>query len=174
MGLAYTFGHFAVISADYEIANFRHMRFRGTNAAGNSEANEINRQIQGAGEGECLSPQHMVRVGAEIKPTQEFIIRAGYGLTTSGKSVRAFNGQISRIGDNQQSFSFGLGYDSPGSFFCDIAAQYIKRTEKSMTLHNDYCAFKEDKYVENEPILSPVATATRGLLNIVATFGWRF
>ena len=192
-GAAYIFGKKGLVSVDYELADYSVMRFsqvhrdRMTNEDFVTQ-NWTNKYFSGL--------SHNVRAGVEFKLTPEFALRAGYTLTTSperwwtdsdGRSVTAddfsadFYSYFNRIknlvtphyyGDRTQSFSAGIGYSSPGSFFMDAAVLLTQYPATTFAPYYDY-----DSYDRNGNLLSvraPRLLNERNLWNASLTFGWRF
>lgn len=173
-GIAYAFKK-AVISADYEMVNYKNTRYRAKYASDEMFFDYINGYIRGdgvLGDFGHLTLSHIARVGVEFKPIDILPIRAGYNFSTCGAE---FNGEGR---PNLQSFSFGIGYDSPGSFFCDLAARYNLRETQTIKVYSDYdeCRVfdKDGEPVFSNPVGGPIVESKRGLLSIVATIGWRF
>ena len=192
-GAAYIFGKKGLVSVDYELADYSVMRFsqvhrdRMTNDDFATQ-NWTNKYFAGL--------SHNVRAGVEFKLTPEFSLRAGYTLTTSperywtdsdGRTVTAddfsadFYSYFNRIkslltphyyGDRTQSFSAGIGYSSPGSFFMDAAVRLTQYPATTFAPYYDY-----DSYDRNGNLLSvraPRLLNERNLWNASLTFGWRF
>ena len=186
-GLAYTFGGQGLFSVDYELADYSVMRFSDIRRERmNSEefvyVNKVNRYFAGL--------EHNLRAGVEFKLNPEVAVRAGYTLTTSperywtsssGQTVTADNFDPyddhtlvtpHYYGDRTQSFAFGLGYSSPGSFFADIAARLTQYPASTFAPYYTY-----DSYDSTGTLLSidsPRVLNNRKLWNVSLTLGWRF
>lgn len=160
LGLAYTIGGMAIISADYERVDFRSMRFHPYYGEDQIYFDGVNDVIQGLNGPQYLKAQNMVRVGAEVKPIPELAIRAGYNFANNG---------LVEIHEDTHAFTLGLGYDSPGAFFCDIAAKMSYQPSSTIQVYDDYVWDESDNLIGG-----PVTTSTRRLLNIVGTIGFRF
>ncbi|MBQ0096810.1 MAG: hypothetical protein KBS53_04070, partial [Bacteroidales bacterium] len=157
LGIAYTFSNVALVSVDYERANYNLMRFKAVNFSDNNFFDSANTDIQGQ---YAPGASNRIRVGMEVKPLQSLAIRAGYNLDKTGK------------GDNAEKFhriSLGFGYISAGSFFCDIAAKVTLQPQKIMKVYGD---LEADDGMTVIP--GPTTISDRKLLNIVGTLGWRF
>lgn len=168
LGVAYTLGNFAMLSLDYEMANYAQARYSTWQYQDNDFYN-LNREIRGQlSESELanymfLGPRHLLRCGVEIKPMDVFAIRAGYSLATSGKKL--FNeGRVSNIDENTHCASFGLGYDSRGSFFVDLACILKFCPKEQYLLYSSYTAGPEPPYYNCSQMLA----------SMVCTVGWRF
>lgn len=155
LGLAYTFGNFAVLSADYEICDYSQMKFR-SQGTDDDYFHDLNNEIK-----EIFGPAHMFRVGAEIK-AGPIAARAGYGLTTSPE--KAFDGH------RNQNVSFGLGYSSNGSFFADLALRRNFAVSEYYMPYSDYIFDDEDNILDPAPEIL-IRTSDWKLL---FTIGWRF
>lgn len=161
-GIAYTFAGMALISADYELTDYSSMKFKEDN--GNDDDfygtfDEVNDQIK-----DMLGVSHTIRVGAEFKPIAELAIRAGYNYSTKPtKSAYGWDAAIGTIDNCLNSYSIGLGYSSPGSFFCDIAGRLTEWKNK----YYPYANYSED-------CDSPAIKLEHNRWDVVFTFGWRF
>lgn len=192
-GLAYTMGKMGVLSFDYELADYSVMRFgqlRRDRLMDNSFAvqNAVNRYFAGV--------SHAFRVGAEIRVTPEFSLRAGYNLTTSperwwtnseGQKVEAgdyegyfsvYNDRVISLvtphyyNDRTRAFSFGFGYSSPRSFFLDAAVQLTKYPVSIFAPYYDYDSY--DAAGNLQAVAAPRLRDERNLWYAALTFGWRF
>lgn len=159
LGIAYTFGNVALISVDYERANYNLMRFKAVNFSDQNFFDSANTDIQGQ---YAPGASNRVRVGMEVKPAQSFAIRAGYNFDGTGNKA-----------ENVHRISLGLGYISSGSFFCDIAAKVTLQPKKIIKVYGDMEAY-DDISASTTIIPGPTTISDRILLNIVGTLGWRF
>ena len=192
-GAAFTFGKKGFISVDYELADYSVMRFRAIRDNwieddSFSEMNFANRYFAGV--------QHAVRVGAEVRMTPEWSLRAGYSVTTSperwwtssdGQKVTVddfyndYYSYVNRIknlvtphyyADRTRSFSAGIGYSSPGSFFMDAAVRMTRYPAMTFAPYFDYESY--DSFGNLGLVESPRILNHRDLWNVALTFGWRF
>ena len=194
-GVAYALGKMGCVSVDYELADYSVMRFRGIREErlmGDSftEKNWMNRYFCGV--------SHALRIGAELKVTPEFAVRAGYTMTTSperwwtdseGKQVDAstfMSNMDNYIGgltgarlvtphyyaDRTRSFSFGLGYSSGGSFFMDAAVRCTRYPATTFAPYYDYLSYDSNGTLAE--VEAPRLLNQRILWNAALTFGWRF
>ena len=155
-GLAYTIGNLAVISADYEFADYGQMKYR-TDGYDRDYFEEINSQIKSE-----YGMSHMLRAGVEVKPLSMFAVRAGYNLTTSPQKNLPMT--------LRHNASFGLGYISNGSFYADVACRYNFTTEEKFMPYSDYIFDADDNIAEPAPeILN-----RHSLWKVLLTLGWRF
>lgn len=162
-GLAYTLGRFAVVSADYEVADYGGMRYM-TDDMGDDdfeyfeEINEDIRQRYGA--------EHQLRIGAEVKPLSFLAVRAGYNLKTPALKMdkKVENGEEPIY---YQNLSFGIGYSSKKSFFADLACRYTFPVNEYIHPYSDYLA-------EFDGPLPPEIRSIHSNWKLLLTLGWRF
>ena len=167
-GLAWTIGEIGLLSADYELMNYKNMRMK-RGYTNDNEFADANWDIS-----QFMGFSHALRLGAEFKPVRKLALRAGYGLVTSpekgddGKYIlqsRTLAGNTVKVRSHDSSFSFGAGYISDGSFFADLAVRVRLKDNLYVTPYADY--------IENVP--SPEITVFRNnLWDVMATVGWRF
>ena len=184
-GLAYTFGGFGLLSADFEMADYSSMRFSERDYYGSdyfTVENDVNRYFAGK--------EYSGRFGIEVRPVPTLSLRAGYALRTSpqyyafdknGVKYTAggfinyydeFASGANRIAfkeafpDLVSTYSCGLGYSSDGSFFSDFAVRCTKYASDYFNPYGDYIT-GGDEYL-------PEVVQTRTLADIVLTLGWRF
>ena len=110
--LAFIFGKYGLISADYEYVDYREARFRAVGYSFIDQNNTIRDKYRAVGN---------IRVGSEIK-LDPFSIRFGYALYAS-----PFKDQS--LMSNQQFFTGGFGYRQDG-FFADISYMRSMHNEK--------------------------------------------
>jgi hypothetical protein len=101
--LAFIFGQYGLISADYEYVDYREARFRAVGYSFIDQNNTIRDKYKAAGN---------IRVGSEIK-LDPFSIRLGYALYASPFKDKS-------LMSDQQYFTGGFGYRQDG-FFADIS-----------------------------------------------------
>ena len=195
LGAAVTIGTKGLVSIDYEMADYSVMKFRDIYSEGffsNDDSfydvNQTNRNFCGLA--------HSLRAGAEIKVTPAFSVRAGYGISTSperhwrnsaGEDVTADdyladfadykNGVLSLVSsqyykENVHSFSLGLGYSSPGSFFVDIAARCTKYPATVFAPYYDYYGYSSTG--ELVDMQAPRIKYNKSIFDVALTLGWRF
>lgn len=158
-GAAYTFGRYGLLSADYEIVNYRNMRFRASRASGD-DFDLANNEIK-----DLCGVQHYLRVGAEVKPVSIFSLRLGYTLKTDGQTYEydGADGLVKAPHAYLHTASFGLGFSS-GVFFADLAAVGYFYPAEYIRPYKDYLP----------GVWSPEIRYNRNLVKIVATLGIRF
>ncbi len=155
LGLAYTIGNFAVVSADYEFCDYSQMHFR-TDGSDRDYFEDVNNDIK-----EIFGTQNIWRFGAEAK-LGALSLRGGYGFSTSPE--KNFTGPY------RSNFSFGLGYSSKGSFFADLAVRKNIYNDEYYMPYNDYI-FDEDGNIADP---TPEILITRSDWKVLLTLGWRF
>ncbi len=175
-GVAYSFGSVAVVSADYELTDYRSARYRGSSASMPAYLTDANGDIQNA-----LTVGHQFRAGLEVKPASFLSIRAGYNYITSAQknwlNADWTNTPLSsaeRIRQAKHVASVGLGA-SFGAFFVDAAVR-VRFMPKEYLLAYDYYTYESDpmsKRIDNS-VLTPELEAKARLWDALLTFGWRF
>lgn len=176
VGAAYTFGSFAVISADYEMCNYGRMRLNEKAIADNSGFDTVNDEIK-----DFMGISNMFRAGVEIRPFKMFAVRAGYGLTTAPDWYYDNFGEKVKNTAKTHKYSFGLGFSSNGSFFMDLAFTAKKYASEYI---NPYVTAMLDSKgnimtdINNLPIAdynaSPEIVNRKWLWTAAITFGFRF
>lgn len=193
LGIAWTFAHRVLWSMDYEMTDYSGMRFMADDDEFGFEdpfydLNETNRNFAGA--------SHELRLGAEYRITPQFSVRAGYSFLTSpekywqndlGEDVFAsdyldyfdnyYTGTRYLVSDNKvneksETFAFGIGYSSAGSFFADAVVKANVYPLQRYYPYYDYDNF--NAYGEMVNALSPEIHNYHTLVMIAVSFGWRF
>ena len=150
-GLAYTIGKIALLSADYEYFDYSKVRYEPSYDDVFTDFSAVNQELRDYGRA-----VHMIRVGGELKPSPELAIRVGYNYTT--------NPDIEATA-SRQAVSFGLGYSSPGSFFCDLAVRFQYLPDEFITPYS---------YPDEFGVITPQICSQASLCNTLLTLGWRF
>ena len=178
-GIAYSIGQFAVLSADYERADYGQARFRTRNGDSNDDyfggANLDIRDLLGA--------SNMLRVGAEIKPLPFLALRGGYNYTTTGQhnlldgdKVVALTKEQMKLQD-QSAWSFGLGYSSGSSFYADVAFRMRNVPAEYYIPYYYYYAPNMQRFYDkviDDAVLTPEVEVKSRLYDVVITMGLRF
>ena len=163
IGLGWTLGQNAIISADYEMCDYGSMRFvRDGLNDGREYFEDINNDIR-----TVYGTSHALRVGAEIK-LGAVAVRGGYGITSSPEKATILGEELSKM--SSQNASIGLGYNSKKSFFADIAARYAFATKEYFMPYDDYMYDSNDNLVAFAPEILNKTSA----LKVMLTLGWRF
>ena len=188
VGLAYSFGSFAVLSADYEWANFRHVRYGGRSEY-SGFLNDSLYEYENADIKDALGISHQFRVGMEFKPMQDLAIRVGYNYTSSAQRnwvdyVAADNGAIDVVVTplsreelaalGRTSVSFGAGY-AFGAFYTDLAVRLRFLPDAYYIPYSHYVAAGsyETKVADYSKETPTVKVKSMGI-DAVFTVGWRF
>ena len=170
VGAAFTLGDFAVISADYEMADYGGMYIHEAHTNDNTQFDDLNEDIRS-----LMGAQHIFRAGVEVKPVSSFAIRAGYGLSTSPERYYDESGLLRKVRANTNRFSCGLGYSSPGSFFADLAFQATKYADEYIYPYDYYYYnIKEDEVATDKNVDTPEILSRKWLFNVALTLGFRF
>ena len=176
VGAAYSFGSFAVVSADYELANYASIRYLASGGSTMpSYLEDANLDIRDA-----LGVAHQVRVGMEFKPVEPLAIRVGYNLVTYGQknwleddySTTPLT-SAEKMSLNKTNVSFGVGY-SFGSFFLDAACRFRFAPKEYLTpyFYYDYSSYT-NKYIDWSD-LTPEVEIKPNMVDVILTAGWRF
>lgn len=193
-GIAYTFGSFAVLSVDYEMADYSQAKYHGREEFGYSTGSwgDQNLDIK-----EALGLGHNVRVGMEFKPTESLAIRVGYNYLSGSQrnwlvwdysdpadpvlNLQPLTAQ-ERAAQATQLVSFGAGY-SAGHFFTDFAVRLrfhpnsyftpYHHYESGADVYNKFAADYIEKGGTIQKIVPEVLVSATGI-ETVLTLGWRF
>jgi hypothetical protein len=148
LGASYVIGNRGVISADVDFVDYSSIRFSSSDGGNNDIITENNNDVRRDFKGAVN-----YRVGGELKLTDMFSLRAGYGM----------NGSAYKDDDDTFSTKFysgGLGYRT-GAYYVDLAYQRVETTSTfSPYLLSDFT--------------EPVATAKNNKNNVFLTVGFRF
>lgn len=172
-GIGWTIGKFAVISADYELCDYSRMRFRSLSVEDTGTYfGDVNDDIRTR-----FGVSHALRLGAEVKPTGYLAVRAGYGISTAAEKLDFYGDKLPGLYAHK--LSFGLGFNSKGSFFADIACRYSfssiegaagRRAGEYIMPYDDYIFDMDDNVASPAPEILHVMSDWRVML----TLGFRF
>ena len=177
LGVAYSFGSFAVLSADYELANYGAIRYVGANTSATpAYLDDANADIRDA-----LGLAHQLRAGMEFKPVEPLALRVGYNMVTYGqKNWLEEDWSTTPLTSSEKMalvkhlVSFGAGY-SFGSFFLDAAFRF-RFAPKEYLMPYHYWTYDRDftsKYIDwSAP--TPEVEVKPNVVDIILTAGWRF
>lgn len=158
LGIAYTFGSYALLSADYELVDYSQMK-AGVSDDGSADSydisyfDDLNDEIKSD-----YGTIHELRVGGELKTSSILSLRAGYQTYLYGSD----SGTESFL----KLLSFGAGLNLSKGLYFDFAYQSKLNTASSdtFTLYNDY-----------DGISAPEGKITRnGKNKLIFTLGLRF
>lgn len=192
-GVAMTLGARLLLSYDYEMMNYRSMRFENT-AANDFGFNPFT--VQNETISNFCGISHSHRLGVELRLSPSISLRYGFTKTTSPeriytddygnyvdanvfaryyddfKSGRVMLFSPRYVNSGRHSHAFGIGYASNGSFFIDFAIRKMTYTSESYLPYYDYTNYDKNGQQINTP--SPQITYIRRPVDAVLTFGWRF
>ena len=157
-GVAYTFGKMGLVSADYELIDYRNIRYKSSEYTDRTTLEEINGQIKAShGVG------HNFRFGAEFKPVAQLALRAGYNMS-------ALQDRFTHKA------SLGLGFASGKSFFADIACVRAFIPDEYFMPYDDYVFKKnaEGGFDVDPNYYAPEILIKSSLWKVVLTLGFRF
>ncbi|MCR5019101.1 MAG: outer membrane protein transport protein [Bacteroidales bacterium] len=153
LGVAYTIGSSILLSADYERVMYNSMRFR----SDSYDFSYLNSDIRAN-----MGVSNNLRVGAEVRVLPELAVRGGYTYTS--------NPLKDYVNGERSSYSLGLGYSSPGSFFADLAVRVNTLPEEHLNIYADYAY----DAAGNLQMPSPTVNINTTLTDVLVTVGWRF
>ncbi len=129
--VAAVLGQSALVSVDYELTNYHNMRLY--NSYGSSNENKNDDVKAGYGMGSTL------RIGAEVKVTPQFAVRAGGAWSNSPLKSDLKNGlqEVYTVGTipnytldkGVSNYTIGLGYRFTPHFYTDLACVFTNRKE---------------------------------------------
>ena len=166
-------GRRAIISADWEITNYRHMRMN------YYDAGMMNTFIE-----EDFRTTHTLRAGVELKVMPQFSLRGGAEFRTGAikpdvvKDIANNSLQIETAGTTphftvdkgSQTYTFGLGYRFTKSFYTDLACALIYNNA-------DYYNFSALPYNPNDGeigVSSDRGTIKTNRTKVLWTLGYKF
>ena len=167
-GAAFVLGSTAIISADYEYQAYDKIRVSYQDRFGVYISDDyVKQDVE-----DYYRAANIVRVGAEVRLTSSFSVRAGYSYTSATASNYMLGGAevvtdsfstdpSYTMNRSQNSVSVGLGYRYK-AFYIDGA--YIYRNKKSV--------YKP--YTDYGAVLTPRADLTENINSIVLSAGFRF
>jgi hypothetical protein len=176
VGVAYTIGQTALLSADYEYTDYRSMKLSPSyDDAYYYDFSDANLDIK-----DFTGPVHAIRLGAEIKPAPALALRVGYNLTTGAQyNTLSDDGRVvsltkdERLAQLRTAVSFGIGYSSPRSFFMDFAVRFQYLPNEYFTPYWYYYRENGNLYTDYS-VVTPEICAQSALCNALLTLGWRF
>ena len=165
-------GRSAIVSADWEIANYRRMNLGYYGAA------EANSYIN-----EDFRVSHIIRVGAEAKMTNRFSLRAGAEFRTSAidtdvrTNIADGKLEIRTVGTTPQfmidrgsnTYTFGLGYRFTQKFYMDLACAMMRYTADYYNFSALPASSGSETYVASEK-----GTIKTNRTKALVTLGYKF
>ncbi len=162
-------GQSALISVDYELTNYHNMRLY--NNYGNSIVDKNEDIKAGYGMGNTL------RVGAEVKVTPQFAVRAGGSWSSSPLESNLKNGlqEVYTVGTipnytldkGVANYTIGLGYRFTPQFYTDLACVFTNYKE-------DAYAFSPMADEQGVFFVSQPATLKTNTTRVALTLGYKF
>lgn len=165
-------GQSALISADYEIMDYRKMHF--SDKDGYDGGYSMNGYID-----DDYTSAHTLKLGAEIKVTPQFAVRAGYMTQTSPMRKALFNNDVEVLpagtiphftvaSKPTNYYTVGLGYRFTPNFYIDLACAYRYNSSHAYAFSNTY---KNDKTVD---VYSEPGSLKTKTTRLVLTLGYKF
>jgi len=138
---AIVLGQFAIFSADYEMMNYKMMRFADRNDNAEFPTNDFIK--------EDYTYSHTLKLGTEVKVTPRFALRAGYMMQSSPmREVLVKNdvevlpaGTIPHFSTTSKPthyYTTGLGYRFTPNFYMDLALIYRTNNAFAYAFSNTY------------------------------------
>ena len=182
LGAAYTFGPYGLLSVDYELTDYSVMKYSSRDSDNDYYYGDAFKEVNTLMNLFC-GVSHTLKVGGELRLNPMFSLRAGFNMQTSPmRYYRNEHGEIidayaydyydrsailrdkKAIKAPVYSYSVGIGYSSPGSFFVDALARLNTYPTSYMAPYASY----------NENYASALISSQRRLWDVAVTFGWRF
>jgi long-subunit fatty acid transport protein len=165
-------GTSALLSADYELMNYKDMYFSSRGEYANGINYDANKHID-----EDFTWSHTLKIGAEVKITSQFAVRAGYMTQTSPmRSLLANNnnevlpsGTIPHFTVTSKPANYytaGLGYRFTPNFHMDLACVYRHNKSSVYAFSNTYGG--------QDRIYSMPASLKSETTRLVLTLGYKF
>jgi hypothetical protein len=162
-------GQSALISADYELMNYREMKYSSRN---DDSYNRVEYAANGFIKNDFTWAQTL-KIGAEVKITSQFAVRAGYVMQTSPMHKDLVNnkrevfpsGTIPHFevtSDPTNFYTAGLGYRFTPNFYMDLACVYRHNSSRVYAFSN------------TSEIPSTPATLKTESTHLALTFGYKF
>jgi hypothetical protein len=164
------FGQSALISVDYELANYRRMNLYYSDGIANKSVND---EIAAN-----FATASTIRAGAEVKITPQFAVRAGAAMMGNPIKASLRNGTTEvftvgtiphyTIAGEAINYTAGLGYRFTPNFYLDLACVMQSRKENIYAFSNFFDS-KGSTTVESHPAkLNSKAT------RVALTLGYKF
>ena len=168
---AVVIGQSAIISADYELMNYKKMLFSDRNGEGGYPANDFIK--------DDYTFSHTIKLGAEVKATRQFALRAGYMMQTSPMSSALVNNDVEVLPAGTlphftttskpiHYYTAGLGYRFSPNFYMDLACVYRANNALAYAFSNTYSSSKATD------VFSAPANLKNRATRFVLTFGYKF
>lgn len=163
------FGQTALLSVDYELVNYKNMRAYDYNGTAKAYTNGDIETNFGMG--------NNLRVGAEVKVTPQFAVRAGASWSNTPIKAELKNGDVEvftagtipnyTINKDASNYTIGLGYRFTPAFYADLACVLSKYKEDAYAFSN--LIVDGEKLVESQS-----ATLKTSKTRVALTLGYKF
>jgi hypothetical protein len=164
-------GQSAIISADYELMNYRNMVFADRNDETSYQANDFIK--------EDYTFSHTIKLGAEVKPATRFALRAGYMMQTSPMRAALVNNDVEVLPAGTlphftasstpvHYYTAGLGFRFSPNFYMDLACIYRTHNANAYAFSNTYSSSKA-----TDVFAAPAKLKTK-TTRFALTFGYKF
>lgn len=164
------FGTTALLSVDYELTNYKNMDMYYADGSSNVAVNQDISDLYKVG--------NTLRVGAEVRVTPQFAVRAGVAYSDSPMKDLLKNGQVDvatvgtiphyTIDKGAMSYSVGLGYRFTPNFYTDIACVFRSYKE-------DLYNFSSLTGDNGDALITPqAATLKTNTTRVALTLGYKF
>jgi hypothetical protein len=171
---SFILGTSALISADYEIVNYKNMYFHPRDGYGYDINYGANKFID-----EDYTLSHTLKIGTEVKATSRLALRAGYMMQTSPMREKLANnnnevlpaGTVPHFTVTSKPVNYytaGLGYRFTPNVFMDLAYVYRVGNSDAYAFSNTYSREGKAEVVSKPALLK--AKTTR----LVMTVGYKF
>lgn len=170
-GVAWTIKKRMVISADYELCDYKTMKFKTSVLDDRSMDyfNDVNKDIRSR-----YGISHTFRAGAEVKFFNALAVRAGYGISTAAEKLDYKGERFPEIYTHNA--SFGIGYSSKGSFFADAACVNCFATTEGKVYKEYIMPYEDYIFDDGGAVISyaPEIMILKSAWKVLFTIGWRF
>ncbi|MGL5706151.1 MAG: OmpP1/FadL family transporter [Tannerellaceae bacterium] len=166
------FGKSALLSVDYEISDYSKMNLQAPNGLEYGDNEFIEQDFKTA---------RTLRIGAEVKVTPQFAVRAGGAFRNSPMKTQLKEGSIEvltagtvpnyTVDKGMSMYTFGFGYRFTPSFYVD-AACVLKQHKEDVHFFSNY-SWENSDGTTGEAI-TPAASMKTKTTNVLLTFGYKF
>ncbi|MDR2775074.1 MAG: hypothetical protein LBC19_10125 [Tannerella sp.] len=168
-------GTSALISADYELVNYKDMYFSSRDEYGDGVNYDANGYID-----DDYTWSKTLKAGVEVKVTSQFAVRAGYMMQTSPVREALSNNDVEVLpagtiphftvtSKPTNYYTAGLGYRFTPNFYMDMACVYRQEKSDAYAFSNTY-----NEAGTAADVVSKPATLQSNTTRIVLTLGYKF
>lgn len=170
-------GQVGLINVDYEMSNYKSMKLSDTNGY-EYDDNELIKEDFGV--------SHAIKVGAEVKVTPQFAIRAGGGWQGTPLKADFKEGKLQvypagpiphyTLYKGTTHYSVGFGYRFTPHFYMDLACIYSERKDDAYTFANgtEVPVDVSTESVTVEGVTSTAASLKQKTTRVALTLGYKF